>query len=643
MKSDIDIGYTSFPRDQDQVLLVSSEKSSGLPLHTHTPQPQRKYRTTLSLAGLAALCALAVFLSQGYSYGQPRQIGNNSLSDFDFEASEDAAPRQPPPITAQSGAVASQNMRCSDIGVDIMKDGGNAVDAAIGAAFCIGVVNMFSAGIGGGGFMTVRLPPGQGRTESEVWNIDFREAAPTTAHRDMYVDDPLKAQRGGLAVGVPGEVRGLRKAYDNWGGGVTWRRIIQPSIDCARNGWPVHAELNKWTHDPDFINLMKSDDWSPVFAPNGDVIPEKELIKRTRYADTLDGIANAVQGDTSIGFYNGAVAASILQKIQSTGGIITQADLDAYTPRVTRAIEGTYRGKKVYTSNAPSSGPALLHMFNVLERFSLNRGGRTGRGMHLVIEAMKYGHAARTKIGDILTQVDRNRVAALTTKVFGTAAAANITEDTHPPEYYNPEYDVKEDFGTSHISAVDKNRMAVALTHTVNHVFGSQLHDPTTGIILNNQMDDFSIPGVANGFGLQPSPYNYPAPHKRPASSTVPTILEHGDGSFYMCVGGVGGSYILGSVFQVIVNAHDWRMQVDKAIGAARTQDQLYPLETFIEDTLPFDMVFYLYQKGHNISLYEPTGPRSDVQAILQRNPGVSELKASSDWRTRGGAAGYSE
>ncbi|KAH7906765.1 gamma-glutamyltranspeptidase [Hygrophoropsis aurantiaca] len=613
-------GHTPFMRHGVPSYSLVSEKSQPDLIPPNPLIHRFKHRILPLLAALTIFGLLTFFLHPNNNPPIPENTSDTAIdSDYTF-------------VIAQNGAVAAQNVRCSRIGVQIMREGGNAVDAAIAAAFCIGVVNMFSAGIGGGGFMTIRIPPKTPGGQSEVWNVDFRETAYTGAHRNMFVSDPSLAQRGGMAVGVPGELRGFREAHRRWGR-LAWNRIVQPSVDLAR-GWTVDRELERWLHDPDFRQLILGNpDWREIFAPQGRILHFGETVRRATFANTLAAIA---AGQDNL-FYEGWIADSLINKIRSTGGQMTQADLRNYRVRVARALAGTYRDRKVYTADAPSSGPALLHMLNLLEHFDLG-SLRTGLNVHRTVEAQKW-----TRIGDPgFSENDTARIAEISSKAFAARIVPRLTDDrTHSPEWYDPLFDVKGTNGTSHVSAVDRDRMAVSLTHTINLVFGSQVLDPYTGIILNNQMDDFSIPGVPNAFGLWPSPYNFPAPGKRPLSSTVPTILEHADGSFYLSVGGVGGSYIFGAVFQVILNL-DWKMEVDKAIDAGRVQNQLFPLYTFVENTLPSEFITALYQRGHNISIYDPTvGPLSDVQAIVQRGRGISTLTAASDWRTNGGAAGY--
>ncbi|OAX42511.1 gamma-glutamyltranspeptidase [Rhizopogon vinicolor AM-OR11-026] len=535
-------------------------------------------------------------------------------------------------IEAEHGAVASENQRCSNIGVDVLKEGGNAVDAAISAVFCVGVVNMFSSGIGGGGFMTVRIPPSYEGGSSEVYTIDFRETAPALANSTMYKDDPISARFGGLSVGVPGEIRGLEEAHRRWGK-LPWARLVQPSADLAAE-WTVDKELARRLQM--FGTAMLSlEDWRAVFAPEGRILLEGDTIRRTNYSHTLSVIAS--EGPDA--FYKGPIADSIIRKIQATGGIMTNEDLEKYTVKVDHALQGTYHDKKVYTSRAPTSGPVLLHVLNLLERYDLVGEGRTGLNIHRFVEALKFGFAARTRIGDLpYLHNGTARVAEIPTKSYADAVAANLTDDrTHPPEYYNPEFDVKIDHGTSHTTVVDEDGMAVTLTTTVNLVFGSMVLDPETGMILNDEMDDFSVPGTPNGFGLWPSPYNYPEPGKRPLSSTSPTIIENADGSFYLAAGGSGGGRIFGSVIQVILNL-DWGMDVSEAIEAGRVHDQLYPLTVDVDNIVSESVLIALSERGHNVTVSDINRVAAVVQAVVQKD---GKIYAASDSRKNGIAAGY--
>ncbi|KAA1471669.1 gamma-glutamyltranspeptidase [Dentipellis sp. KUC8613] len=532
-------------------------------------------------------------------------------------------------IEAKHGAVASENEVCSKIGVEVMKEGGNAVDAAVSAVFCVGVVNLFSSGIGGGGFMTVRVPTPEGA--SEVWTIDFRETGPALANATMYVGDPKASLFGGLAVGVPGELRGLEAAHTRWGK-LPWSRLVQPSVDLAA-GWKVGIELGRRLEL--FRPLMFSnDDWSSIFAPNGVLLRAGDLVRRTNYSRTLATIA-AHGADA---FYEGEIADAMISKIRSAGGIMTHEDLKNYTVKVEKALKGTYRGRKVYTTHAPTSGPVLLHMLNLIENFDMITEGRTGLNVHRYVEAMKFGFAARTKICDPAFNDDSRRIDELHEKAFSALVFENMTDErTHTPDYYQPIFDVPTDHGTSHTSVVDKDGMAVALTTTVNLVFGSQVLDPVTGVLFNDEMDDFSTPGTPNAFGLWPSPYNYPAAFKRPLSSTTPTIMEHPDGSFYLAIGGSGGSMIFPAVFQTILNL-DWGYDASNAVEYGRLHDQLYPLEVQADDIYPGEILADLEGRGHNITVLDVNRIAAVVQAVVKKQ-GV--VYAASDSRKNGIAAGY--
>lgn len=536
-------------------------------------------------------------------------------------------------IEASHGAVASENVVCSNIGVDILKDGGNAVDAVIGTVFCIGVVNMFSSGIGGGGFMTIRVPPSTKNGSSEVWNIDFRETAPALANTTMYVGDPAKAMFGGLSVAIPGEVKGLEEAHKRWGK-LEWSRLVQPSVELAA-GWKVGVELGRRINLDMFRPVMLGkDDWRSIFAPNGVIITEGEIIHRTNYSKTLAAIA----AGGSNALYHGEIAEAIVRKVQFEGGVLSLEDLANYKVKVRKALQGTYRGRKVYTTHAPTSGPVLLHMLNLLEAYDLPAEGRTGLNVHRYVEAMKFGFAARTRICDPAFNNDPQRIEQIPRKSFSARISKNLTDDrTHSPDYYQPIFDVPEDHGTSHTSVVDKDGMAVALTTTVNLVFGSLVMDPVTGIIMNDEMDDFSTPGTPNAFGLWPSPFNYPEPGKRPLSSTVPTIIEHTDGSFYLAIGGSGGSKIFPAVFQVILNL-DWGYDASQAIEYGRLHDQLFPSHVEADDIYPGELLADLERRGHNITILNVNRVSAVVQAVMKKD---GKIFAASDSRKNGIAAGY--
>ncbi|KAI9068256.1 gamma-glutamyltranspeptidase [Trametes sanguinea] len=581
------------------------------------------------------LCVSIVCVWAGYNLYSCLRLGGllDGLSTDSSRTRVPSATRNPAYlIRATHGAVASENELCSNMGISVLKDGGNAVDAAVSTTLCIGVVNMFSSGIGGGGFMTVRVPPTNASASSEVYAIDFRETAPALSNKTMYVEDPLSARWGGLAVGVPGELRGLEEAHRRWGK-LPWKRLVEPAAQLAA-GWTVQDELARRIEM--FAPLMLNHpDWKPIFAPEGRLLRPGETIQRTNLSRTLATIAD----EGAEAFYKGPIADAIVQKVKETGGILTHQDLEDYRVIVKRALQGTYRGRKIYTPHAPTSGPVLIHMLNLMEHYDdLVEEGRTTLNVHRFIEAMKFGFAARTRIGDPAYHDQVKQIREIPTKEYAAEVVANITDDTtHPPEYYHPIYDVVEDHGTSHSAVLDSDGMAVSVTSTVNLVFGSAVLDPVTGVILNDEMDDFSTPGMPNAFGLYPSPYNYPEPGKRPLSSTTPVILEHEDGSFFMAIGGSGGSRIFPAVFQTILNL-DWGMDVSGAIESGRLHDQLFPMMVDADDILPASLLDGLREKEHNITVSDTNRVAAVIQAIVKPN---ATIYAASDSRKNGIAAGY--
>ncbi|KAK1236345.1 hypothetical protein PQX77_000423 [Marasmius sp. AFHP31] len=548
-------------------------------------------------------------------------------------------------VSSRHGAVATDHRLCSDTGVQILKSGGNAVDAAVAGVLCLGVVQPFSSGIGGGGFMTVRIPTNSSNNTSEVWSIDFRERAPALANSTMYSATSNSSQFGGLSSGVPGEIRGLEELHKRWGS-LPWKALFQPAIELAE-GYKIGPELAKRVLDYKSL-MLDNPDWSPIWSRNGSLLKENDIYINKNLSQTLSLIAN--EGPDA--FYKGIIADSLVKKIQDSGGIVSKADFENYTVDVYQSLVGSYLGKKVYVPKAPTSGPALLHMLNIAEHYNFTE--RNEVNTHRLVEALKYGFAARTRLSDpkFRNATSARLIDEVPKKEFADAVVRNITDDrTHDTDYYNPIYDVKTDHGTTHLAVIDRNGTAVSLTTTINLVFGSQVLDPETGIILNDEMDDFSVPGKANAFGLWPSPFNYPEPFKRPLSSTVPSIIENADGTIYLAVGGAGGTNILSSVFQVMLSTiNQWGGNEDggntlgesiigQAIEAGRVHDQLLPVQTKVESNYPPKYIESLKALGHNVTIVDINTVQAVVNGITRGADGV--LYAASDSRKNGIAAGY--
>ncbi|KZT41503.1 gamma-glutamyltranspeptidase [Sistotremastrum suecicum HHB10207 ss-3] len=484
---------------------------------------------------------------------------------------------------------------------------------------------------GGGGFMTIRVPSKTHNTSSEVFIVDFRETAPSGSNATMYQHDQLAARFGGLAVGVPGELRGLQEAHQRWGR-LSWERLVAPSVALAAERKVDRELAGRLKGVESFI--LADPDWSD-FTIDGRVLEEGEIVTRPALARTLQIIAT--EGPDA--FYEGPIADALIKKIQSTGGIVTHEDLSSYKVRVDRALKGSYRGRTIYTPHAPSGGPVLLLILNLLEHYpDFILDGKTPINIHRMIEAMKFGFAARTKISDSLTDEDVKRMALLHTKEYSDLIFPNITDDTtHPAAYYNASFDVPDDHGTAHTSVVDIDGMAVAVTSTVNVPFGSRVLDPVTGVILNDEMDDFSTPGTPNSWGLWPSPYNYPSPGKRPLSSMVPIIIEEADGSFYCAIGAAGGSRIIGAVLQTVIGL-DWGLDVSAAIESPRLHDQLFPSIVDMDSGFSDSVIYDLIGRGHNITVGNINRITSVVQAVMKKG---DYIFAASDSRKNAVAAGY--
>ena len=330
-------------------------------------------------------------------------------------------------VVARHGAVASEVETCSDIGVETLKAGGNAVDAAVSTTLCVGVVNMFSSGIGGGGFMTVRIPPSPPSTRSEVYTIDFRETAPSLSNATMFVPFPSRAGLGGLSVAIPGELRGLAEIHRRWGK-MKWEDLVLPSAEVAA-GWRVGKEL-AWRVSLYEKLMLENEDWRAVFAPNGRILKEGEWIHRTNLSRTLRAIA--AEGPEA--FYSGPIADSLIRTIDRTGGILTLSDLESYTPIVRQALEGSWESngvrRTVYTTQAPTSGPVLLHLLHLMEGVQERKLQDLDVGVHRVVEAIKFGFAARTRIADpdFVDEAVLERMNHIPTKEYAMGTLANLTD-----------------------------------------------------------------------------------------------------------------------------------------------------------------------------------------------------------------------
>ncbi len=534
------------------------------------------------------------------------------------------------PLRTKNGAVATDHPQASVIGVEILKNGGNAFDAAIATALAIGVANPHSSGIGGGDFIMHYSVD-----DDAVGVIDCRESAPKDISRSHYLVDgkyeTRLSQRGGLAVAIPGELRGLELLHKKYGS-LPWRELVEPAQKLARNGVEVshyfHRILKKYAQKFKKDELLKK-----VFYPNGKVPDVGSKIKRLGLAESLDSIAN----NGANAFYEGPIAEAIISTIQAAGGVMTLADLKSYKAREIEALKGKYEGVEVYTMPSPSSGGLiLLQMLDVLSHFPLQQWGHnSSKTIHHIVETMKHAYAFRAEyMGDdryIDIPYEQLRSKETIEKIVNAIQNSKVTR---PTNFYGKSF-LKDDHGTTHFSVIDRNGNAVAFTATINTFFGAKLGVPDYGIILNNEMDDFSLnPGIPNAYGLIGSLANAIAPGKKPLSSMSPTMVIR-EGKVDMILGGSGGPRIITGVLQVLLNSLTYTMDAQAAVNSPRVHHQWMPENLYLETEIPSDVWSNLILKGH---IVKPLRMRNVIQLIQIRK---GWIESASDPRKGGQPAGY--
>ncbi len=540
--------------------------------------------------------------------------------------------------------VVSAHPLATAVGVEVLQDGGNAVDAAVAVAFALAVVEPYASGVGGGGFaVTFTAASGAVRT------LDYRETAPAAARRDIFLVDGQAdtdlSQDGLLAVAVPGMVRGLWELQQAQGG-LPWARLLGPAVTLARVGFPVSAPLRERIayHAPRFNDAARE-----IFLPGGELPAVGQVLVQADLAATLQAVAE--RGPDA--FYAGPCAEALVALMQDGGGLLTGDDLAAYRPRWRQPVQGTYRGLTVFSMPPPSSGGVhLVQMLNILAGCDLSprfllaewEGHRffkydSAPACHLLIEAMKFAYADRSRwLGDpdfVIVPVGR-----LTSMAYADSLRDLILPDRALPWQEIPGARVLPPEGdqTSHLSVVDADGNAAALTLTINLNFGSGLVAPGTGVLLNDEMDDFvAAPGVPNAFGLIGGEANAVAPGKRPLSSMTPTIVLQDD-RVLLVAGGPGGSRIITSVLQVILDVVDEGLDIARAVAAPRLHHQWYPPVVYYESTgLTAACWAALRERGHDLKLRAPMG---NVQAIWV-DPATGVRWGASDPRGMGAASGY--
>ncbi len=540
----------------------------------------------------------------------------------------------PDPVRSKNGMVVSASNLASKVGLQILKKGGNAVDAAVAVGFALAVTYPSAGNIGGGGFMVIHLKDGRNLT------IDYREKAPINSANTLYLDQkgevvPERIQEGVLSAGVPGSVAGLIFALEKYGT-MNLADVIQPAINLAENGFPLEYRLAESMES--YLDFFKKYESSiKIFSKNGLPYHEGEIFKQPDLAFTL----KQIKKNGRDGFYKGKVAELVVEQCKKFGGIISLEDLEKYEPVEREPIIGSYRGYEVVSIGPPSAGGiGLVQLLNVLENFNfgISEWGSSSY-IHTLVEAMKYVYADRSvHLGDEdFYPVPKEW---LISKRYGKEIFAKITDEAIPSENIiagNPKL-YKESEETTHYSVYDGQGNAVSTTTTINSGYGSKVVVEGAGFLLNNEMDDFSVkPGFANQFGLVGSKANSIEPGKRMLSSMTPTIILK-DGFPYLIVGSPGGSTILNIVLQVILNRIDFKMDIQEAINQPRFHHQWLPdLIDYEEFGLTTDVKENLIKRGHKIGQVKSLGRVEGILIDKENNI----IYGATDPRGFGSAEGY--
>jgi gamma-glutamyltranspeptidase/glutathione hydrolase len=535
-------------------------------------------------------------------------------------------------VVAEHGMVVAQEKIAARIGADVLRRGGNAVDAAVATGFAMAVTYPRAGNIGGGGFMVIHS-----RDRNEDVAIDYRETAPAATTSDIFLGadgkpDIAKSRDSALGIGVPGTVAGLAVALDKYGSGnFTLADLVKPGIALATDGTEItddsadtlpdwHKRLARW---PASAKIFSRAD--------GTSLREGDRLVQTDLAATLSAIAE--QGPR--GFYEGPVAEKLVKAIGDAGGIMTLDDLKSYRPVIRAPVRGTYRGYDIVSMPQPSSGGVVLvEILNILEGFPMHDMKQgSAPSLHVMIEAMKRAYADRARyLGD--PAFVKAPIATLISKDYAAKQRASIDLDHATPWTdalaATPPH---EGDNTTHFSVVDSRGNAVSNTYTMNYSYGVGLIAEGTGVLLNNELDDFTAaPGASNAYGLVGFEANLPGPRKRPLSSMSPTIVMK-DGKAVLVTGSPGGSRIISAVLQIIVDVLDYDMDVAAAVAAPRLHHQWLPDEVRIERGFADDTLAGLRAKGHR--LIEPLGYSSANSIAVTANG----LLGAPDPRTRGAEA----
>jgi gamma-glutamyltranspeptidase / glutathione hydrolase len=543
------------------------------------------------------------------------------------------------PVRATHGIVASTNEVASRVGVDIMKRGGNAVDAAIAVAFALAVTHPAAGNLGGGGFMMIRLK--NGKTTA----IDYREMAPAAATRNIYLDSSgnlIKGEGGSLvgyrAAGVPGTVRGMELALKKYGSGkVSWSQLIEPARRLAM-GFAVNYVLAQSLRSSEEY-LSQYPETKRIYLNGGRFYEEGQIFRQPELAATFARL----QASGANEFYQGQTAKLIVDDVKRNNGLITLSDMRGYVAKEREPVRASYRGYEVISMPPPSSGGAvLIEMLNILEGYELNKlDSASSERYHLMTEAMRRAFADRAEfMGDsdfvkvpVTGLIDKSYAAKLRNTIDLARASTSIEVRSGQPVGYESEE-------TTHFTVVDAAGNAVSNTYTLNNSYGSAAVAKGTGIILNDEMDDFAAkPGTPNMYGLIQGERNAVAPRKRPLSAMTPTFVLRKDGSLWFTVGSPGGPTIINTALCIITNVVDYGMDIQQAVDFPRIHHQWLPDELVFEPYgLSGDTQKALMSLGHKLAKPHYLG---NAEAIMIEEKTGARLGATDPRRSDGPAIGY--
>jgi len=546
------------------------------------------------------------------------------------------------PLRTKKGMVVSANPLASEAGISMLRKGGNAVDAAVATAMAISVVEPFSAGIGGGGFLLMSSSTG------EIKALDFRERAPLKATKNMYLDAQGKVRpnlsvNGYLAVATPGTVAGLYEVHHRYGK-LPWQEVMKPAIALAQDGFVISPAVT-WrsiqVFGPRKQALLDNPAARQIFTHDGELYQPGERLVQRDLARTLQEISKNPQS-----FYTGNIAQAIATDMAKNGGLITLDDLKAYKPIWRTPICGNFRTFKVCSMPPPSSGGVhLLQILNIIGDTDLKSlGWHSADALHLMVEAMKIAFADRSEyLGD--PDFVKVPVQQLLSPAYTKKRRAEISMNRARPStevkpglgQSSPLLKSKESLETTHLNVVDEQRNAVSLTFTVNYGFGSGVVVPGIGMLLNDEMDDFAAaPGVPNVFGLVGGEANAIAPRKTPLSSMTPTIVSE-NGRLRLATGAPGGSTIITQVLQIVLNVLEYKMNAGEAVSVPRIHHQWLPDELRVEPfALDAATVQDLQRRRHKIKEQSPWG---NGNAIVVTPDGT--LEGAADPRGEGSPRGF--